>query len=98
MYPEYEVDIETWSGMRCLRMPYFRAIPVARRTESMKAVTEALNHFVSQGVMHTDVRWRNMGLSPDGKVVLYDLDIRKMTDADENWVSNATASLFASEE
>eukprot|EP00035_Acanthoeca_spectabilis_P016954 m.353756 g.353756 ORF g.353756 m.353756 type:complete len:590 (+) comp16593_c2_seq27:577-2346(+) len=98
VYPQYEVAIETWSGMQCLRMPYFRAIPVAHRTKSMNAVKEALDHFVSKGVMHTDVRWCNMGLSREGKVVLYDLDIRKITDSDENWVSNAIASLAASEE
>eukprot|EP00037_Helgoeca_nana_P030680 m.381072 g.381072 ORF g.381072 m.381072 type:complete len:312 (+) comp28244_c0_seq1:2831-3766(+) len=99
IYPEYDafVGVETWAGMMCLRMPYFRSVEVKDRECALPLVKEALTQIDKLGYVHSDVKWRNLGQSPDGeKIVLYDLDIHKKTDSDVNWIDTACNSLQTS--
>jgi hypothetical protein len=78
-------------------MPYFRPVEVKDRERALPLVRTALMHIDEKGYVHSDVKWRNLGQSPDGeKIVLYDLDIHKKTDSDVNWIDTACNSLQTS--
>ena len=99
-YPEFESKVlhEKWCGRDALRMPHFAAVKPDDRSNVLHLVEETLQaNFSSNGLVHLDVAWRNIGLYAVGgeqHAVVFDLGrVRKATASDENWVEHAIAKL-----
>jgi hypothetical protein len=104
LYPEFITRVDSWYGTDALLMPHFSTILEARRQEFKEPLRRLLNEkFVSQKLVHDDVRWRNIGSYVAGDdrehPVVYDLDsVRDATEEDEGWVDKSIDSLYLTEE
>lgn len=80
-------------------MPHFASVLPCRRFDVLDLVQTCLeSHFVSRGLVHEDVAWRNIGLYKDGEAeqhaVVFDLGrVRRETNDDEDWVHRAMEKL-----
>ena len=79
VYPEFatRVSLESWSGFPALKMPHFADISVDERIEFIQQLMPLLTRFENAGLVHKDVKWKNMGKyqvrdSGDICLVLYD--------------------------
>jgi hypothetical protein len=95
-YPQFQVRKIRVLGADALQMPHFAVAP---RTEQTLALVKQclITRFSSRGIIHKDVRWRNLGtvtLDHVTSVVVYDLgDVCGMNDEDVDWVEKAITSL-----
>ena len=97
--------VEQWSGSWALRMAHFSTIAEDKREDQhlKDAIVELLLSFEEKGFIHSDVRWRNMGIhnTGGGKMVpvLYDLESVLPYKAAEhgNWIHNALEKLYPAE-
>lgn len=93
VYPGFRVFRETWCGRDALRMPHFAAVEPNRRLAVIKLVEATLRaNFASNGLVHEDVAWRNIGLYSVGTeecAVAYDLGRfgKQTPDGDDSWVT-----------
>jgi predicted unusual protein kinase regulating ubiquinone biosynthesis (AarF/ABC1/UbiB family) len=75
-------------------MPHF-ASP-NRTSDVVDGVREALlESFDARGLVHADVKWRNIGLRQNGKPLLYDLGFIQGKDIHQHkdWIEKACESL-----
>ena len=88
----FPTRVEMWNGVWTLMTPFFSHIdPKLRRLqEVLAAVRDALALFVTAGVKHKDVAWRNVclyrrgGSSAELKAVLIDLaDVGEFESSEE---------------
>ena len=102
IYPQFEkcTAVEIWSGTFALRMAHFSTIAEERRSDFANAIEELLRKsFQEKGYIHSDVRWRNLGIHKTDGIevpVLYDLDaVEKYDEAEHgDWVKKAMSKLF----
>jgi hypothetical protein len=103
LYPEFAkyVKVEHWSGADALVMPHFSTILESEREQYRDKIESTLtNHFMRNGKVHKDVRWRNIGKyrqeSGEVAVVIYDLHdvVDYHVDAYQDWIENAVHSLY----
>ena len=98
-YPWFPVHAEYWCGRPTVRMPYFASITDVDDKTEVELVRKCLNdNFVSKGLEHTDVAWRNVGffLNAAGELcaVVFDLSSVKETGStDDSWVTRACSDL-----
>jgi hypothetical protein len=92
IYPQWKekVRVAQFCGRPALVMPHFDT--PKRDGETVELVTRTLEEsFVSKGIKHPDVRWRNIGVYKDGvlnKAVVFDLgDLVEEESSD--WVQEA---------
>jgi len=95
------VSIKTLVGQETLQMPHFSTIIEADRMKfknDIKIILE--NNFHSKSLVHTDVRWRNIGCYKNKmneiKPIVYDLyDVRTYDQSkDFNWINIAISILY----
>jgi RIO-like serine/threonine protein kinase len=75
IYPEYKehVRIVKLDDRPVLMMPHF-ASPNRTSNVVLEGVRKALREsFDARGLVHADVKWRNIGLRQNGQPLLYDL-------------------------
>ena len=103
LYPEFStmVKLETWSGCDALVMPHFSTVLESERGRYKDEISQVLTrHFMQNGKVHRDVRWRNIGKyrSQDGSVALVVFDLEGVVDYDmdvhHRWIDKAMHSLF----
>ena len=106
IYPEFQriTSVDIWSGSFALKMPHFCSIPVTARDSFRPLIEEMMrNRFLRIGLVHCDVKWRNIGFYMEKKKaamgpvpVLYDLEsVRSYShEKDEQWVENAMMQLY----
>lgn len=103
VYPEFVnlVQVEMWSGSNALMMPHFATILESERPRYAELIKDTLRtKFASKGLVHPDVRWRNIGVyktdEGDVAVVVYDLtDLRTYNcEVHSDWVDKAMATLY----
>jgi hypothetical protein len=94
----------TLCGRRVLQMPHFAVPP---RTQAVVELVRSTlqRDFDDRGLVHGDVRWRNIGLhrnsrnsgnsdNKDEEAVVYDMSsVRKKTAEDDGWINAAVVSL-----
>jgi hypothetical protein len=104
IYPEFkqQVSVDMWSGSLALMMPHFATIQEDHRLRYKDDIENLLREkFVAKSLVHTDVRWRNIGCYENAKrertVVLYDLDGVQEYNVEKHadWVEIALKSLFS---
>ena len=105
IYPEFEkmVRLQEWSGSNALMMPHCAPIATEERAGFRDAIHALLfANFVNRGLVHPDVRWRNIGQYRNQETmelvpVIFDLhDVRAyVDDKDIDWVDNAVNKLYA---
>ena len=110
VYPEFQsiTSVDTWSGSTALKMPHFCSISSDEDRAFFKQRIEDMmrDRFHSHGLVHRDVRWRNIGVyerKKEGKnggtervPVLYDLEsVRSFVETeDSGWIEKAMAQLY----
>ena len=103
LYPEFAsmVKIEMWSGADALVMPHFSTILESEREQYKDELRKVLqSHFMENGKVHLDLRWRNIGKYKDksGAVSLVVYDLYDVVDYDVNlhlaWIEKAMQYLF----
>ena len=110
VYPEFQsiTSVDTWSGSTALKMPHFCSISSDEDRAFFKQRIEDMmrDRFHSHGLVHRDVRWRNIGIyerKKEGKdggtervPVLYDLEsVRRFVETeDSGWIEKAMAQLY----
>ena len=102
LYPEFKgkIKLEMWSGSLALVMPHFCSVTLTDRNMYQESIEALLiERFHSNGYIHQDVRWRNIGFyaNDGGNVpILYDLEtVRELNDQDDpNWIQVAMVKLF----
>lgn len=97
------VRAEKWMGLPSVIMPRFNQFTTLEgRENSLEAVRACLEQkFVSQGFVHEDVAWRNVGYFKLGNVlsvVMLDLSptrvkLQKESELSEDWVNAAIDNL-----
>jgi hypothetical protein len=103
LYPEFITSVDLWSNSWGLMMPHFSPIHERNRTRTViDSIHRLLLRFQTQGYIHPDVRWENIGmyqnLSGEDCPVLFDLcGIQKFEpDKHSNWISKAISDIQAS--
>ena len=96
IYPEYKkhVRVVKLADRPVLMMPHF-ASP-NRTTDVVDGIGKALREsFDARGLVHADVKWRNIGLRQNGKPLLYDLGFIQGKDIHQHkdWIEKACESL-----
>ena len=104
IYPEFTamIKVQEWSGSRALMMPHFAPIATADRVCFKIAIRALLlEKFENVGLVHPDVRWRNIGQYKNNSEnvvipVLFDLHgVHECnSDGDIGWVDSAMSSLY----
>jgi hypothetical protein len=100
-YPQFKavVGCETWSGRVALRMPHFTEVPVSSKNELLPKVEETLRaFFLEKGLIHADVKWKNIGMYLDGGmtrvVAVFDLkNVKRAEDRSDQWILDAIDEL-----
>jgi hypothetical protein len=102
IYPEFRdmIKVESWSASDALVMPHFCPVLESERKNFYQSILDLLtNRFNEKGVLHGDVKWRNIGfyLRKGEKVpVIYDLEtVRAAESTDANWVDRAMIDLYS---
>lgn len=100
IYPSFPVFRETWCGHPALRMPHFAQVRTEDRPSKVELVKAALEQdFVTHGLVHHDVYWRNIGIYTDKrgdeKAVVFDMGaVRAFEESDTGWVETACQRLL----
>jgi hypothetical protein len=97
VYPEYanHVRLVQLSGRQVLMMPHF-ATPTRSAAVVDGVLTALQESFDARGLVHADVRWRNIGLRENGQPMLYDLGhiVKKDVEVHSDWLDEARKSLM----
>jgi hypothetical protein len=105
LYPEFStmVKVEHWSGADALVVPHFSTVLESEREQYKDEILQVLTtHFIHNGKVHRDVRWRNIGKyrSRSGAVTLVVFDLHDVVDYDvdvhHDWIEKAMHSLHVS--
>ena len=105
VYPEFSelVKVEMWSGSDALIMPHFSTILEEERNDFKVRIREVLTEkFARKNIVHTDVRWRNIGKYKDrnGNLAIVIFDLHGLEDYDgakanhDGWVERSIAELY----
>eukprot|EP00162_Nutomonas_longa_P015581 comp22355_c0_seq2/m.53958 comp22355_c0_seq2/g.53958 ORF comp22355_c0_seq2/g.53958 comp22355_c0_seq2/m.53958 type:complete len:457 (-) comp22355_c0_seq2:79-1449(-) len=97
---EYSSRVAVYEDVTVLLMTYFRPIAVEDRKKKLDEIRDCLHErFEKQNLVHTDVRWRNIGVDEGNKVVLFDLSSVENADAKhQGWIDIAIQHLSQSAE
>ena len=91
VYPHIQVKSVTVLGRNALVMPVFNPIPLAERLSYLPRIKDECSRFAKMNICHGDVRWRNIGLTAEEDVVLFDFS--KTFVSSNDWVDDVVVTL-----
>jgi hypothetical protein len=105
VYPQMNTRVENWCGTLALMMPHFAPILEQHRPKFKDPIRCLLREaFHDKGLMHQDVRWRNIGSFKDsesGEVpILFDLEsvVNIGVEGNDQWIESAMCFLYPEDE